>query len=1433
MKKPKPAPRKARTRPPQVLGTTTGPLDPAALGKQAALGRLPALGQGLVRPTLKPTGVTMSAIKATPPTLTPKPPRLPGLSSAPAPSPLGAGQLGEQTAQSVVQTARQQAPRPAAVRPVGLPTAPANPQGMPKVGSHGLAQADLLAALIHGPGHGPTPAPTPHDAPDTGAACEHGGDGGWVKAGGAGRSFDLDQASVAVTSTTHPSHGPGISAHDRVSVLGLVKLAQPPAGSVLAPNPATSPLTGVSPAPVGGSTLPNLSSNPNDIFRSGSAGGLGGLGGSAVSGLGGGSPSGLFGPAAPPVSAQPQTAQPQTWAQAFESGTLTMPDQPPAGGRTGHFGTGSGPVAFPTGGGSVLADLRQNQLLHGNGPQVTGPDGEDVTPRHLRPPAPAPARPRPAPTPPPPDSLAGRAAARTAEYQAAQPQDPVGRAIVGVIKPLITPIELMRGREYRPDTTMDQRPEHLRPVERHAPLTATPPEIAATAATFVPGGAWGRVLGLPGRAAVPAARTAPLLGGGRQLAAPAVARVAPAAAEATAPAAAGTAAHTAPGYLDALTAPAASRAWFGQGAGTAAEAAAPAAAPATRLGTVWNATRHTAATALDPLGVLGRLAVQAGQNSPVLPTLSNILGRATQGLLAIPRYATGSAFWGNLFRGQIGGIGAGFVAPIAAAGVTGSGVDNAFRAPITYLGDWWRSVEDLAGGNPRGAADALVGNHAQQALDHTGRPLNRIMSNVAAGTQSALDPLKFVGSRFVAGFQNVGNAIVNKRNDRALTPAQAIEQAQAQQSPHGGPGIGNPADPNFQYDLFGDNDEAARRQRADAHIAQREARMPGGAPGAVSGAPAAAAQPPGLDEAGIDALTAEHDEMIGRGDLAGAEQVRTRMLDAVGGDASKLPVSVALGDLDHTAFPNTTPEQFGAMIDQGDGLGQGTYARYQAAGQELERMRAALPPGADPNSPQGRAFEEKRQQYVQMRQRIQGRATQHYHNAVLRPMLERDMPEIAAGYQDLQARMARGEPVDPAQAAALRDRASTVVQTFGEHALRQAVTSGVRSADGTPIRTAAEFVQAAGKTRPVVGPDGKPVTRVVDGPNGPQRVPLTEPDGPLAQAVHANVENQLLAMIPGRQVIDAQGRPSTQQLVDPMVSHTIFERMDDQSRMLSYAGLGLGAIGALGAIFGFGGSWLPILGMLGAGFGLHKATGGDFTQLGQGSFWRGLAGGVTGNRQPQDAATLDAMARPHEALNNASPMGQVSLATLQQSPQFAGLVSGQLPAAQTLQTIAAVRPHEREQLRTLAAQNPNVGRMIDQVNQFEAQRGQQADQAAAAPAPGAPAAPGASPAAAPAAAPAAGGLRDYYATLGVRGGNEAELNRNLQTWFARASDQQVRQAVAGMPPAVRQEAQAGLAAKVQEAGGWGRVRTGAFWGDADAVQAQRLGRLLGIPEAAQ
>jgi len=612
----------------------------------------------------------------------------------------------------------------------------------------------------------------------------------------------------------------------------------------------------------------------------------------------------------------------------------------------------------------------------------------------------------------------------------------------------------------------------------------------------------------------------------------------------------------------------------------------------------------------------------------------------------------------------------------------------------------------------------------------------------------------------------------------------------------GGPPTKAELDPKYQFPDTMDGRQ--RRAAVEAWKAKTSATHP--ALSALGGAqPGSPAGPTGPEPFTPDEYTkfeGDYHRALATGDTAGAKKVFDAALARAGGDTSKLPMEMMVKDMDHSMFPGMQPEQFGAMIDQG--LGAGTHQKFTAAQAEVTKLAQQinqLEAAGQPIPPELQAqFQKANAPYMELRQKVQGQALAHYENTVMKDLRETQVPQFQKEYDEIKKLMAArppGAPLDPdtqARLVAMRERGTQIAQQYTDFAMRKAVAQGGFKEDGTPIKSVQDFLGEANKTKPVLGADGQPVMQLVRQPDGSVvQQPVTEPATPIGQEIKSRIDADILQRIQGQQTgVDAQGRPVMEQHVPPEIGAGIFGNMNPMEKMLTFGGLSLGMVGLMGAMFGFGGAWLPILGLLGAAFGGHKMTGGDFGKLFKKDYWLN----ATKSQASRNTEVLNRFADASDSFTGSSPMGQVSLTSLRQLPQYNDLVAGKLPARQAVQYLAALQPQDRAKLQAeLTATQPGspLLPMIKQVDTFHANR--QGDLAAekamgapppAGAPPGRPPKPGA-PATPPAGVSKATSLDQFAAESGI------PMQNGLPD-LAGKTPEQIGQMVARMPGPLRAEA---------------------------------------------
>jgi len=556
------------------------------------------------------------------------------------------------------------------------------------------------------------------------------------------------------------------------------------------------------------------------------------------------------------------------------------------------------------------------------------------------------------------------------------------------------------------------------------------------------------------------------------------------------------------------------------------------------------------------------------------------------------------------------------------------------------------------------------------------------------------------------------------------------------------------------------NDASGTREFDPATGAFKNKPKPPGEPGGPTGP-----EPVGDDE--VARLESDYGNAVVTGNTAGAKAAYDAALAKAGGDPTRLPLRMFAPPLDHTSFEGMDEAQFGQLIDGGAG-GAGTYQRYkglQAEVVELGQKAQALQQAGQPVPPEmWKAYEDKMKQLHEVNKTVQGRAVEHYEQTVLKQTREKDLPAFQGEYERLMGAMKSrppGTPMSPEDQdalIALRAKGQDISKKYLDHAMRKAAVVGGFKDDGTPIKSVQDFLGEAEKTKPVLGPDGQPLTQLVRQPDGSVvRQPLTEPASPIGKEIKARIDQYLLAQVGGIETgqVDDQGRPVLDRHVPLEVGAGIFGKMAPMEKMLTFAGLSLGVVGMMGAMFGFGGAWLPILGLLGAGFGASKMTGGDLGKLFKKDFWMD----ATKSQEQRNGEVLNRFADSTDNVTGASPVGQVRLDSLKGMPQYADMVAGKLPARQAVQYLAALQPQDRAkfqaELQATQPQSPLLP-MIRQVDQFHAARQDDltAEKATGAPptvptSPGRPPKPGSAPAA-PAGVSKATTLQQFAAENGVK-----------------------------------------------------------------------------------
>lgn len=759
--------------------------------------------------------------------------------------------------------------------------------------------------------------------------------------------------------------------------------------------------------------------------------------------------------------------------------------------------------------------------------------------------------------------------------------------------------------------------------------------------------------------------------------------------------------------------------------------------------TVASTLKWTAQYAADPTRIVTDL-LRRPTGTGLWSRLSRGTGQAADGILGLPRVATGAQWWRGLAQGQAAtskGQILNAVAPMA-VGVMSSGKQGPIEAMLAPATLPLRMGSAYASGDPRRVYNEYAGP-VKGFNEHTLQPLDRVTGNavargenpaLAAGNlflekgEGAVDNLRNVGREFSKQQADVESgkrtqtspfeAVLGAKNDAARQEELELKKQQR-----------DPANPDNQHRLtdrvgrptwlggegLWGRPEASpevRGQRADAVVNKQQAGMPK-TPGAdpASGT----AVPEDVAEEEVARLENDYGSAVVTGNTQGAKAAYDAALAKAGGDTSRLPIQMFAPPLDHTAFPGMDEAKFGALIDAGSG-GPGTFQKYKGLQAEVvglgQSIQAAQAAGQPVPPETVKAYDEKFKQLRETHKTVQGRAVEHYEQTVLKETREKDLPAFQGEYDRLMGAMknrAPGAPMSPQDQdalIALRSQGQDISKKYLDHAMRKAAVVGGFKDDGTPIKSVQDFLGEAGKTKPVLGPDGQPVKQMVRQPDGSVvEQPLTEPASPVGKEIKSRIDQFLLAQVQGIETdqVDAQGRPVVEQHVPPEIGAGIFGKMAPMEKMLAFAGLGLGAVGMMGALFGFGGAWMPVLGLLGAAFGAHKMTGGNIGSLFKKDFWAG----ATKSREVRDGEVLSRFADSKGGIGGTSPIGQVGLDSLKGMPQYADMVAGKMPSRQAVQYLAALQPQDRArfaaELQASSPQSPLLP-MIKQVDQFHTTR---------------------------------------------------------------------------------------------------------------------------------
>jgi hypothetical protein len=176
----------------------------------------------------------------------------------------------------------------------------------------------------------------------------------------------------------------------------------------------------------------------------------------------------------------------------------------------------------------------------------------------------------------------------------------------------------------------------------------------------------------------------------------------------------------------------------------------------------------------------------------------------------------------------------------------------------------------------------------------------------------------------------------------------------------------------------------------------------------------------------------------------------------------------------------------------------------------------------------------------------------------------------------------------------------------------------------------------SGRNEPVIGKDGKPIMTVETDPTTGQKVqvPLMQNSNMLQQALDQQIDKQL-ASAPGAQPGQPGGQPVGPPTQEPsyfeqakdFVHNQLLGNMQPWEKWLVYGGLSLAAVGMIGSMLGGGdeddeegGSWMPLLSLLGIGVGVGLPVAKHFG-FDLGSLFGG--GGATGGAPASKAAPPD------------------------------------------------------------------------------------------------------------------------------------------------------------------------------------------------------------------
>jgi hypothetical protein len=181
----------------------------------------------------------------------------------------------------------------------------------------------------------------------------------------------------------------------------------------------------------------------------------------------------------------------------------------------------------------------------------------------------------------------------------------------------------------------------------------------------------------------------------------------------------------------------------------------------------------------------------------------------------------------------------------------------------------------------------------------------------------------------------------------------------------------------------------------------------------------------------------------------------------------------------------------------------------------------------------------------------------------------------------------------------------------------------------------------SGRNEPVIGKDGKPIMTVETDPTTGQQVqvPLMQNSNMLQQALDQQIDKQL-ASAPGAQPGQPGGQPGGPPTQEPsyfeqakdFVHNQLLGNMQPWEKWLVYGGLSLAAVGMIGSMLGGGdeddeegGSWMPLLSLLGIGIGVGLPVAKHFG-FDLGSMFGGAGGAPAVKAAPPDPKTMQGIA---------------------------------------------------------------------------------------------------------------------------------------------------------------------------------------------------------------